>query len=963
MNRIAEPTLLVKVIDTLEAVPILGRKWQTYEAHVPYILQFLLDYNLSGMSYVHLQHVQIRKPIARNCFEGSFELNSRPAENLFWTKKTERETTCAIEVDSWPWYILNAEQTRTRFDDPFRPIERSEKLVPSLEALYIEERLRRIEQGFSTANMYPSKNTAAGGTQRGPFSPWDALESMQEEIRSFVQKYKEETILAVPLPLPSEHQDIPTAFDTRSYLHPDIGAWELQSQIEREEHSQQGDSQRWNDLFDATQYQPTPPAEPINEQHDSADDVPILDDPIEIGPDPLLSEEEEPFVADNQSLHCLTEEQIQEMAFETPGNLQQITLDHLTSPTDHAPAAQSLHNEIPVLLENKSNEALTIPSDLPADLTPPRASNTSNESQQGDSGHQFSKSEEMLEPLVPFRPTIESDPSSISGLIIPESRHDSHQQEHLIVPPTSSPRAELIARSSKHGANLFISSSPMDPNYIAPATQRTTAADSSDEDANILIPDSQASYRGPMSKSPHRSPHQRIKRDRRIGWCDIFKPYRHRDDKQDRKRTRERYSDDIVDRKSRREKKRRKIRRLFSHVTIPYSRIPAIYERKYRQEIEQIEQIEQIQQIVPIEQINQMEQIEPIESIESKEPIEQIDQIEREEQIDQIEQIEQKVEFPDSPQFTPIDQALSAAEPLSQSETEIGSAGNDWDQLLNVYIARRDLDPDELNKDVAPPKPNLPARKLDCVEIPSRSTSRQSSQAAHNSSIEFTTMPSRDSDSKLVMATTRLDPMSTPIAKTSDTNTSAIVDQNIVSEKSKPTAAFVGGRTIGIRLSRRPPSRESAIMGCSIQYQAPFYSDAADIPKSSVRFAGKEFKFKEPVLPDWSDDDTWLSYCKAVRGNVAKERHPRVQTWRLARGPPRYRTIHANETISGPITHPHSAKQNIKKPTQRNKHGFKWSQKEMDQNRTALRAEEQDWLTLMNMEVLGSHATSHPNNI
>lgn len=40
---------------------ILNRIFQPHEAHVPFILQFFIDFNLYGMSYVDFHHVKFRK--------------------------------------------------------------------------------------------------------------------------------------------------------------------------------------------------------------------------------------------------------------------------------------------------------------------------------------------------------------------------------------------------------------------------------------------------------------------------------------------------------------------------------------------------------------------------------------------------------------------------------------------------------------------------------------------------------------------------------------------------------------------------------------------------------------------------------------------------------------------------------------------------------------------------------------
>jgi DNA polymerase zeta len=52
--------------------------YQPHEAHVPYILQFMIDYNLYGMSHVNLKNVKFRRDpenpgkIHMNCMYSMF---------------------------------------------------------------------------------------------------------------------------------------------------------------------------------------------------------------------------------------------------------------------------------------------------------------------------------------------------------------------------------------------------------------------------------------------------------------------------------------------------------------------------------------------------------------------------------------------------------------------------------------------------------------------------------------------------------------------------------------------------------------------------------------------------------------------------------------------------------------------------------------------------------------------------
>jgi DNA polymerase zeta len=40
---------------------ILNKIYQPHEAHVPFILQFMIDYNLYGMNLVNLENVKFRR--------------------------------------------------------------------------------------------------------------------------------------------------------------------------------------------------------------------------------------------------------------------------------------------------------------------------------------------------------------------------------------------------------------------------------------------------------------------------------------------------------------------------------------------------------------------------------------------------------------------------------------------------------------------------------------------------------------------------------------------------------------------------------------------------------------------------------------------------------------------------------------------------------------------------------------
>ncbi|KAL1131907.1 hypothetical protein AAG570_011518 [Ranatra chinensis] len=48
------PATIKKSIQLLQNAKICNKKIQPYEAHIPFILQFFIDYNLYGMNFIHL---------------------------------------------------------------------------------------------------------------------------------------------------------------------------------------------------------------------------------------------------------------------------------------------------------------------------------------------------------------------------------------------------------------------------------------------------------------------------------------------------------------------------------------------------------------------------------------------------------------------------------------------------------------------------------------------------------------------------------------------------------------------------------------------------------------------------------------------------------------------------------------------------------------------------------------------
>ncbi|KJE92975.1 DNA polymerase zeta catalytic subunit [Capsaspora owczarzaki ATCC 30864] len=61
------PATVGKVVHLLQSGFVMGREFQPYEAHIPFLLQFLIDFNLYGMNFVQLSLARFRQPLAPEC--------------------------------------------------------------------------------------------------------------------------------------------------------------------------------------------------------------------------------------------------------------------------------------------------------------------------------------------------------------------------------------------------------------------------------------------------------------------------------------------------------------------------------------------------------------------------------------------------------------------------------------------------------------------------------------------------------------------------------------------------------------------------------------------------------------------------------------------------------------------------------------------------------------------------------
>eukprot|EP00794_Sanderia_malayensis_P000337 gene337-969_t len=162
------PNLVNRLEELLLNGAIMNRVFQPYEAHIPYLLQFFIDYNLYGMNYIHLSQVKFRQPVfvlddysnsTGTLFKSpscTRKMRSTPLSPVgspamsqtcynIWNTESitpnsllptsiERQSTCMLEVDGIATNILNKND-----------IKGSLGTCPGLAAIWKEERIRRKE--------------------------------------------------------------------------------------------------------------------------------------------------------------------------------------------------------------------------------------------------------------------------------------------------------------------------------------------------------------------------------------------------------------------------------------------------------------------------------------------------------------------------------------------------------------------------------------------------------------------------------------------------------------------------------------------------------------------------------------------------------------------------------------------------------------------------------------------------
>ncbi|XP_052534533.1 DNA polymerase zeta catalytic subunit [Tympanuchus pallidicinctus] len=155
------PAMVKRVCELLQGGAIMNKSYQPHEAHIPYLLQLFIDYNLYGMNLINLAAVKFRKARRKSDTSGGSKhhrinsaANSNSASFIEWEedeipsslmlKGVEPQSTCELEVDAVAADILN------QLD-----IEAQIGRNPGLQAIWDDEKQRRREKCESSQIKTP----------------------------------------------------------------------------------------------------------------------------------------------------------------------------------------------------------------------------------------------------------------------------------------------------------------------------------------------------------------------------------------------------------------------------------------------------------------------------------------------------------------------------------------------------------------------------------------------------------------------------------------------------------------------------------------------------------------------------------------------------------------------------------------------------------------------------------------
>ncbi|XP_075718396.1 DNA polymerase zeta catalytic subunit [Rhinoderma darwinii] len=182
------PSMVKRVSELLQGGAVMNKCYQPHEAHVPYLLQLFIDYNLYGMNLINLAAVKFRRArrkgdgsqgvkvlkdtIPGSSFSATFaqwEEDEIPSSLML--EGVEPQSTCELEVDAVAADVLNRQE-----------IEAQIGKNPGLQAIWEDEKQRRREKQQSSQIAPPDSQ------ERGFLAVTESEKIFQKRLKEILKQ-------------------------------------------------------------------------------------------------------------------------------------------------------------------------------------------------------------------------------------------------------------------------------------------------------------------------------------------------------------------------------------------------------------------------------------------------------------------------------------------------------------------------------------------------------------------------------------------------------------------------------------------------------------------------------------------------------------------------------------------------------------------------------------------------------
>ncbi|KAI8254241.1 DNA polymerase family B [Colletotrichum sp. SAR11_239] len=199
------PIVMTRLADLLQQGVILKKKFQPYEAHLQYLLQFMTDYNLYGCGYLDASDVFFRGPIPSYDVERNSQHlwhdHSIPRGRVLEDLSLPRVSHCSVEVDICVQNIINRRMVKERrlhhdFVERVKPLPADVKLVYSMAGLWKDETRRRklkMPNADPGSSPFPAEVLISMSANARDSQPqgWIHEEEYQEEVVRLIEAEKD----------------------------------------------------------------------------------------------------------------------------------------------------------------------------------------------------------------------------------------------------------------------------------------------------------------------------------------------------------------------------------------------------------------------------------------------------------------------------------------------------------------------------------------------------------------------------------------------------------------------------------------------------------------------------------------------------------------------------------------------------------------------------------------------------